>query len=177
MSRLGCKCGNIMSKTDCPSPCDLDIYYESEILDAIKYNPELRWLDFQGEWDELTNGHKQYMHRPEEVEYWICPECGRIYEVSIKYGRWIRVYKRSEKVPEASTQGWKAIYVLKDMEVDPYTEENADILLADLINDTPRKYTYKISPDETMILAYNTDGAPEFAYELEEKWQPSDEDK
>ena len=58
MSRLGCKCGAVMTYTDCPSPCIMKIYLKSDIYRAIDANPSIRWIDFENGWDE-TNQRKK----------------------------------------------------------------------------------------------------------------------
>ncbi len=174
MARLGCLCGHTMSNTSCPCECEIYVYYEKEILDAIAYNPELTWMDFQTDWDELHECKKMYMQRNDNLEYWFCPKCKRVYEVSNTYNRWVRVYKRTEEIPKVSTEGWGKIYVYTDLEEDPITEDNVDITVKDFFRCFPYKFKFRLSPDEKTVIAYNMKGKEAFAYELEEYWQPKD---
>ena len=41
MARLGCRCGATMGTTDCPSPYSLEIFYDSEIQNALINDPDI----------------------------------------------------------------------------------------------------------------------------------------
>ena len=97
MSQLGCICGERMTKTSCPSPCSLDIFYDAEVDKAICEDAAITLHSFLSGWDERNDCAKEYMDRPEPVDYWYCPACKRVYEVQYKPGgRWLRIYKKAD---------------------------------------------------------------------------------
>lgn len=178
MSRLGCKCGYLMCNSDRPSPFNLYVYYEKEITDALQYNPDLRWRDFQTNWDSLNDCKKCFSSSWTLIEYWRCTECKRVYEVNNHYYRWVRVYKKVDKITKVPDASWNVIFVFPDMEIDPYTEENIDITVKEFVYQVPHEFSFRISPDETEIVAYNNkNGEFAFGYMLEEKWNPPAEEK
>ena len=130
MSQLGCRCGERMTKTDCPSPCSLDIFYEEEVERAVLADPTIALHSFLSGWDEKNDCPKEYKDRLEPVDYWYCPTCKRVYEVQYRpHGRWLRIYKRVQIADSGDISGWRQIYVLPDVETDRATEEDWDILL------------------------------------------------
>ena len=148
MSQLGCICGERMTKTSCPSPCSLDIFYKEEIDRAIYEDPSITLHSFLSGWDERNDCAKKYMDRPEPVDYWCCPACKRVYEVQyIPGGRWLRIYKKANDPVAESFEGWTRIYVLPDVETDAATEKDWEIHLSDYLlqHDSIRYY---LSPDE-----------------------------
>ena len=116
MSQLGCICGERMTKTRCPSPCSLDIFYKAEVDKAIYEDPSIALHSFLSGWDERNDCTKEYMDRPEPVDYWYCPACKRVYEVQyIPSGRWLRIYKKADIPVADSFESWTQIYVLPDV--------------------------------------------------------------
>ncbi len=134
MSQLGCKCGERMTKTSCPSPCSLDIFYKAGVDKAIYEDPAIALRSFLSGWDERNDCAKAYMDRPEPVDYWHCPVCKRVYEVQYKSGgRWLRIYKKVNIPVTDSFESWTRIYVLPDVETDVATEDDYDIRLSDYL--------------------------------------------
>ena len=176
MSQLGCRCGERMTKTDCPSPCSLDIFYKSEVDKAVADDPSIALHDFLSGWDKRNDCRRDYRVRPEPVDYWFCPVCKRVYEVQYKpHGRWLRIYKRSDTAVPSCFAGRGQIYVMPDEETDAATEENWEVRLSDYLrqHDAVRFY---LSPDEKTACA--VDAATSkilYCYELEDSWSPSDE--
>ena len=165
-----------MTKTSCPSPCSLDIFYDAEVDKAICEDSAIALHSFLSGWDERNDCAKEYMDRPEPVDYWYCPACKRVYEVQYKPGgRWLRIYKKADIPVTDRFEGWTRIYVLPDAETDAATEEDWEIRLYDYLqqHDNGRYY---LSPDEKIVHA--VDKATEkvlFSYELENSWSPSSE--
>lgn len=174
MARLGCKCGEGMYRSDDPSPYIVYIYYKKEVDNAIKDNPEITLNDFLTGWDEQHDCNKNYMDRPEPVDYWFCPACKRVYEVQyIPGGRWLRIYHPLDIAAPERFESWKQIYFLTDTEVYDATEENWEIRLSDYLRQHDAVFYY-LSPDEKLVYAVNKESSKvAFAYELEEAWSPS----
>lgn len=176
MSRLGCKCGASMGSSDDPSPYIVYIYYKKEADNAIKDNPEGTLHDFLLGWDEKNECQRDYMNRPEPVDYWFCPVCKRVYEVQyIPGGRWLRIYHRSDIAAPESLEDWKQIYFMTDTEVYDATEADRDILLSDYLQ-RHDNVQYYLSSDEKIVHAVDRATAKVlFSYELEDSWSPSAE--
>ena len=177
MSRLGCKCGASMGSSDDPSPYIVYIYYKNEADNAIKDNPEVTLHDFLLGWDEKNECQRDYMDRPEPIDYWFCPVCKRVYEVQyIPGGRWLRIYHRSDVAVPESLEGWKQIYFMTDTEVYDATEEDGDIRLSEYLQQHD-SVLYYLSPDEKIVHAVDkTTAKVLFSYELEDSWSPSSEE-
>ena len=173
MARLGCRCGEGMYTSDDPSPYIVYIYYKEEVDNAIKENPEITLHDFLTGWDEQHDCNRDYMDRPEPVDYWFCPVCKRIYEVQyIPGGRWLRIYRRSDAAVLESIVGWKQIYFTTDTEVYAATEEDWEICLSDYLQQHDA-VLYYLSPDEKIVHAVDKATAKIlFSYELEDLWSP-----
>ncbi len=154
-----------MSNSTCPSPCQLYVYTEKEVQDAIAYCPDLGWFDFIGGWDPLTESRRNYYQRDEKMEYWYCPKCKRVHEVEVKTGRVMRIYKRTKRIPAEAMVTSLCVY--RKVQVYPYTEELGNPPLDWIVHHVPHKYSYKISEDETKVTAYDSEGKPAFAYALE----------
>ncbi len=176
MSQLGCRCGERMSKTDCPSPCSLDIFYEEEVDRAVLEDPSIALHSFLSGWDEKNDCAKEYKDRPEPIDYWYCPACKRVYEVQYRpHGRWLRIYKRVRSADPGDISGWRRIYVLPDMETDRATEEDWDILLSDYLQQH-NSVLYYLSPDEKIVSAVDrTTSKAKYSYILEDSWTPTSE--
>lgn len=174
MAQLGCRCGERMTKTFCPSPCTLDIFSKEEIDKAINEEPFIALHNFLEGWDEKNDCKKEYMDRPEPVDYWFCPVCKRVYEVqNIPHGRWLRIYKRSCVPTPENFDDWKQIYVLTDVETDQATEVDWEIKLSDYLRQHD-SVLYYLSPDEKT--AHAVDKATSkvlFSYVLEDSWSSS----
>ncbi len=179
MARIECRCGEILSDTDSPSPCSLDIYYESEVQAAIRNDPDTTLVDFLIDWDEKHECRREYMVRPEPVVYWYCPTCGRVYEFQAVRGRrWLRIFSRDQGTPQATPENlesWTRIYVMMDTEtvaVMDADEDDKRTRLADYV----RKYDsvrHWISPDESRACAIDkASGQVLYTYSLEDSWSP-----
>lgn len=177
MAQLGCRCGERMTKTNCPSPCSLDIFYKEEVDRAINEYPAIALHNFLSGWDERNDCAKEYMDRPEPVDYWYCPVCKRVYEVQYTPGgRWLRIYKKADNLVAESLEGWKRIYVMPDEETDAATEEDWEIRLSDYLQQHDA-VLYYLSPDEKIAHAVDkTTAKILFSYELEDSWSPSIEE-
>ncbi len=170
MSRLGCKCGHIMGSTESPSPYSIYVYYESEITQAISDNNNLTVMDFLSNWDEKHSCKKQYMKRKEEVDYWYCLECKRVYECQVKIGgHWLRVYQRKEaEITESFDKKLcTKLYVFTEIHSDNVTEIKPNILLSEFIDNLSKAYYTSI--DENTIYVVSKDSNELlYIYELEE---------
>ena len=177
MAQLGCRCGERMYTSDDPCPYIVDIYYKAEADKAIGDDSEITLHNFMLGWDEKNNCQREYMERPEPVEYWFCPVCKRVYEVQcFPGGRWLRIYKKSDSMKSEGHDGWKQIYVITDTDVYVAYEKSEDIRLSDYLqqHDT---ILYYLSPDEKIAHAVDkTTAKVLFSYELEDSWSPSAED-
>ncbi len=171
MARYMCKCGYTMCNTDDPAECEIDVVTEAEVRDAISYNPDISWYDFVCGWDELKECQTNFMHRP-EVDYWYCTKCKRVYEFSGATNRCLRIYKRANRIPQEADDTWQTIFVVSDTELFVYCETFGDPVLEEFIYHTPHRYSYKMSPDETKAVAYDSEHKPVFAYYLEEVIPP-----
>ncbi|MCD8295253.1 MAG: hypothetical protein LUE27_08440 [Clostridia bacterium] len=169
MARYQCKCGHIMHDTDDPSEYVLEVYTGSEIEDALKYNPDLLWFHLLQGWDEKQQCMKQYMHHPEAF-YWYCTKCKRVTEVDVQALHGTRVYKRIAKIPKGCDESWDTLYAVREVDIFPYTDANDDLTEDEYINRIPHKYSYKISPDKSRVIAYDNEGKPAFEYALEREY-------
>ena len=176
MARLGCRCGATMGTTDCPSPYGLEIFYDSEIRNALINDPGITVHNFLLGWDEKHECQREYMDRNEPVDYWYCLECHRVYEVqAIRSGRWLRVYNRSGADVPVSFDGWKQIWVMPETATYAATEVAPEISLSDYLRQHD-SVLYYLSPDETV--AHVVDKASSqilLSYVLEDFWSPSAE--
>ena len=177
MAQLGCRCGERMTKTECPSPCSLDAFYKEEADRAIHDDPAIALHDFLSGWDERNDCQHEYMDRPEPVDYWFCPVCKRVYEVqNIPHGRWLRIYKKTNIPVSESFDGWKQIYVMPDAETDAAMEEEWEIHLSDYLKQHD-SVLYYLSPDETIIHAVEKSSSKVlYSYELEDSWSSISDD-
>jgi hypothetical protein len=168
MARLKCKCGNSLSNS---IDFATDIYYifsKKEILEAIKKNAQLLYWDF-------------YIDREPECDYWYCSRCKRMMECSKEKHRVERIYKPvrlSEENSAIDTSSWQEFYSFSDNELLALTDKNYangyKMTLKEFYEKYPRKYFYRISPDNSTIYAYESvSGKPAFAYGREE-WTPID---
>jgi hypothetical protein len=170
MSRLGCKCGHVMGSTESPSPYSIYVYCESEINNAISDNRNLKVMDFLMNWDEVNGCKKQYMKRKEEVDYWYCTECKRVYECQVKIGgHWLRVYRKKDVDNSEPLDKDKllSLYIFSETYSDKETEDNPDILLSDFISNL--HMAYFITKDEKKVYAVDKSSRKlKYIYELEE---------
>ncbi|MCR4720528.1 MAG: hypothetical protein K5655_02285 [Lachnospiraceae bacterium] len=170
MSQLGCRCGERMSRTDCPSKYILYVYYESEIKNALKDNPSLSLNDFLTAWDSVKNCKKVYQVRKEAVDYWYCPVCKRVYEVQNKPdGRWLRIFKRESPDNSEDYSNWTRLYVMTDIGTDSATESDFTIGLSDYLHQID-DIKYYISNDERTLYAVDSTPKILFAYTVEDIW-------
>ena len=177
MARLGCKCGESMYTSDDPSPYIMYIYYKEEVDNATKSNSEISLHDFLTGWDDQHDCNRDYMNRPEPVDYWFCPVCKRVYEVQyMPGGRWLRIYHRTDNAAPEINDSWKQIYVMTDTEVYNTTEEDWDIQLSDYLKQHD-SVQYYLSPDEKTVHAVDKATAKIlFSYMLEDSWSPDSEE-
>ena len=75
MAKVQCKCGNLLSSTQCPNTVQLRVYTDAE-------------------WDNIINmGMIDSLDIPfPKYDVWKCPQCGRIYVYDEAYGEPIAVY-------------------------------------------------------------------------------------
>ena len=171
MSKLLCKCGEGMSKSDCPSPNSLYIFYKDEVDSAIQHDPNIALHSFLSGWDDNKHCHRTYSLRKEPVDYWYCTECKRIYEVQlIPGGRWLRVFNRIDVAVKDDYSKWKRIYVLTDCDTDAATEENYDIRLVDYLNRHDSIHFYLAHDEKNACALDVATGTVLYSYELEESW-------
>lgn len=169
MSRLGCKCGCIMSSSNCPSPNIIKIFTEEEITSAINYNRSIKLIDFETDWDETQECQKLFTKRPEPVEYWYCNECNRVYEVSLDLQRWIRVYYKNELPENFGTIATKKLFVFTDKELEDAETENDNILLNDFISKKGYRHYCRTNDDNTKVIVFDSKNDNIIGYyELEE---------
>jgi len=173
MVKLLCKCGEVLGTSDCPSPYDISVYYESEITTALHDLPEIQLEDFIADVDEKHHCRRYFMVRPEKVVYWFCPKCKRVYEVQAKpYGKSLRTYTRVKPIPASvDISKWRRIYVLTDSVTETVLDKRPYILLSEFLSERigidPIVY---LSPDEKEVRAFDPK-SPErciFAYKQEE---------
>lgn len=157
MARLGCKCGAEMSNTVTPSNNNLNIFFLKEAQEAIIKNPEIRLWDFYTGWDEKNNCNNSFKSRDEDVEYWFCTECKKIYEVqAISCGKILRIYEPNEKeeVDLSYILSLDELILLWDTEMDEMLSTNDKMTLEEYINQE-KKLRYYISKDERSIFIVN----------------------
>lgn len=166
MARLKCKCGNSLSNS---TDYATDIYYifsKKEVEEAIQKNPQLLYWDF-------------YTDRETLCDYWYCSRCKRMMICTKENNRVERIYKPIRITHEnkaADTSTWREFYSFSDNELLILTDKNYEqgykMTLQEFYEKYPRKYFYRISPDEITVFAYETlSGRLAFAYRKEE-WTP-----
>ena len=120
--------------------------------------------------DEVNECKKQYMKRKEEVDYWYCAECKRVYECQVKIGgHWLRVYRRKEVDNNElfDKDNLLSLYIFPETYSDKATEANPEILLSDFISSL--HMAFFITNDEKKIYAVDkASGKLQYSYELEE---------
>ena len=102
----------------------------------------------------------------EELDGWYCDECKSV-AVFCENTRYDYVLK--EKLPEYSydqTEDWEEYIALRDDDFEDFQEFYEKKKPFDAIQSYRFKYTYRLSPDEKIILAFDQDKKPAFAYEL-----------
>ncbi len=173
MSRLGCKCGAVMTYTDCPSPCIMKIYLKSDIDRAIESNPSIRWINFENGWDEINQRKKEYSSLPYPAEYWFCPECKRVYVIDLRYNRWTRVYKPDDTVQQHDITGWREVGSFHVVETDEATEADMDLSVKDFVYNESHPRKVYLSSDLMRVMVYDgSSGNSKISYTLEERWTP-----
>lgn len=153
MARLGCKCGAEMSNTVTPSNNILEVFLLKEAKEAIQNNPEIRLWDFYTGWDEKNNCNYSFKRRKEEVEYWYCTECKRIYEVqAISCGKILRIYEPYEKeeVDLSYITSLDELILLWDVEMDERLSANDMMTLKEFLNQD-KELRYYISKEERYV--------------------------
>lgn len=170
MARLKCKCGNSLSNS---TDYETDVYYifsKKEILEAIQENPQLLYWDF-------------YTDREAECDYWFCPRCKRMMECSLKKGVVLRIYKPiriKENDLNLETDSWAEFYSYSDNELLVLTDKNYEqgykMTLREFYEKYPRKFFYRVSPDETRIFAFESNSKKLAFIYGQEEWSPIDPD-
>ncbi len=170
MARLGCNCGNALRDT---TDGETDVYYifpKEEITREIQKNQELLFWDF-------------HVDRETECDYWYCHRCKRMMECSLAKGVVERIYKPlriSDSDKNTDTHLWKEFYSYSDNELFVLTEDNFTknykMTLQEFYEKYPRKFFYRISPDETRIFAYETTTQKLAFIYGQEEWTPIDPD-
>lgn len=162
MAKLGCTCVNSLSNSTDFNTNIIFVFYKDEIINEIKKNSQILFDNFYEHIDFYS-----------EQDYWYCPCCKRVIECSMKTNLVLRKFKPSNIIQkESNTDNWKEFYVFSDNELLRMTEDNFKqnykMTLLEFYEKYPRKYFYKISPDETKVFAYNNKTRLlAFAYELE----------
>ncbi len=169
MANLGCYCGTTLYDTGTPSQNRIHIYTESEIQASLKLVPKLKF------WDFTYDSEKFPVKNENQIEYWYCTDCGRVYVVPHKPNALtLWVY---EKLPGNIPDGvrvdksWERLHIFTDTEGYDAAEANNcagydTVMLEDFIYRRPRKFVYFISPDEKYVVAQNAaDKTFAFAYE------------
>lgn len=169
MSSLLCKCGNELSGTISPSPYFLDIYTEKELREALEYRPDIDWilLTFLG--PQRDEKPLPFMLRNENVEYWYCPECGRVYEVGHHTGNFLRIYKRTCSIPEIPEDGLETIYAFTETYAEDCYQGKNYLSAEEFLLHMPHKYIHKMTPDERCVITYQ-EGKPVYAHVLEKEF-------
>lgn len=170
MARLKCKCGNSLSNSTDYETNICYFFSKKEILEAVQKNPQMLYWDF-------------YSDRERVCDYWYCSRCKRLMECSLKNGRVLRRYKPiriEEKERSIETESWTEFYSYSDNELLALTDRNYELgykmTLKEFYEKSPRKYFYRISPDEIKIFAYKSaSGKLAFVYGREE-WTPVNSD-
>ena len=161
-----------MGSSECPSPYRVAIYYEQEVKDALALDPDVTLQDFLSDWSEKNNCAHAYMSRTEQVDYWLCTECHRVYEVQAKaQGRWLRIFIPSETSQDSLDLSCrKRIYVFRDVETDAATEKKIDLRLEDYLKQHQNP-AYYLSEDETSASVMDSLTNHVLAeYTLEDSW-------
>lgn len=80
MARVSCRCGNVMSTTQCPNDIQLHVYTDRE-------------------WDNiLDSGITDLLDIPSpKYDVWKCPRCSRVYVYNKGYGEPVKVYIPEDK--------------------------------------------------------------------------------
>lgn len=164
MARLGCKCGAEMSNTMAPSKNNLNVYYICEAKEAIQNNPNIKLWDFYTGWDEINNCKDSFQKRDEDVEYWYCTECKRLYEVqAVSCGKILKTYEPCENkdiiMPDILCLD--ELIFLWDVEMDELLSKNDKMTLTEYLAQTtfPKYY---ISKDKKTIYVVDNVGCVRF---------------
>ena len=169
MANLGCYCGTTLYDTNVPSENRIHIFRESEIQESLKLVPNLKF------WDFTYDREKFPVKNENQIEYWYCTDCGRVYVVPHKPNAltlWV-YEKLPGNIPDGVRvdESWERLHIYTDVEGYDAVEANNGagydtVMLEDFIYRTPRKYKYFILPDEKFVVAQTSaDGAFAFAYE------------
>ena len=154
MSKLKCTCGNGMSNSNDPNEYIIKVYKKSDIENAIKENYNVRLIDFDTlDWD---------------YEYWYCPKCDRIHKVeNIPCGKVVKRFAKSSGsiLTKECSSLLTAYYIFTDIEI--YNAEEANMSLADFINELGNSHLYMISKDSEKIFKMNTIGEYQLFYQVE----------
>ncbi len=146
MAGIKCRCGNILSNVDCPSPNIIQIFSSKEVNDFINKNPEMLLIDFETAFDR-------------KYKYWYCDVCERVYEVqNIPLGRVRRSYIINNDLNKISfdiASKLQQIYVFFSTELYEYEEKNVSGTVKDFFQTHPQKHLFYISEDEKYIYAFN----------------------
>ena len=158
MSRMLCKCGEILGTSATPSPYSLSVYYEKEVISALEKNPDIRLSDFLTDWDAVNETQYGFMKRSEPVEYWYCPECRRVYETQPQIGgQWLRIYQRAEFSDiTMSFEGWSRIFIFTEIDTDALLEVSPQLRLSEYLH-KHEGLLYLLSPDEKTLVAIADD--------------------
>lgn len=167
MAKLGCSCGNVLRNTSDAESDEYFVISKEEIEKQINENPQLLFWDF-------------YVDRDVDVDYWYCSRCKRMMECALgPFAPVLRIFKPirlSEEDSVVDTSLWREFYSFSENEMFVLTEKNFEndyeMTLQEFYEKYPRKYFYRISPDETKVFAYeSSSGRLAFAYGKED-WTP-----
>lgn len=153
MSGLKCLCGKNMHFIEVPSEVIVGLYTDKIIENAIQTNALLVDL-----YDD-------------DYEYWYCPKCKRITEISHATRKYTRSYfkKIENEVPELNELSqWQNITFYRDKETYDAVESDDSITVQEFLRIHPSRYIIRLSPDETRALVYTPkDHSYLFSYLLE----------
>lgn len=158
MARLGCKCGNTLSNSMCPSENVIYVMNKKRVEAALGYNPHLTLMDFITNWDELTDSKRVFIS--EEYDFWYCTECKRVIQCEIHIGgKALAVYKPvANEISIAFNEllRLEELIVFTNFAEDAATESDPPIKLSCFIDSLP-KIRYFISDDRQFVYVYDCD--------------------
>ncbi len=164
MAVLGCLCGEWLSNSNDLTCDQVYICREKDVQEAVKYNPEMEWVDFKYGWDEITKIHRKFRQSIANIDYWYCSRCHRIYQCYDDTYNVMRVFRRINDCPRIPEEELEPLIIVSDFEELVYDEIYNNLTLDIMAHKVPHKYNGMWSAKDMTALIYDIDHHFLFAY-------------
>ena len=162
MGRLGCKCGIVLSNVDCPTDVELWGFEKSDINKILETNPGIILTDAVMD------------HSIQKYYFWYCKDCGRVYVFRMNHQMYNRIYVIHDFEGNDNIDAilkLRELYFFTDRQVEEPSEEDFEFTLKAFLDNPPHSYRFFITPDSSMVYAYNTASKTvAHCYSLEEEF-------